>query len=320
MQLVKERLPLRDDLAEWTLLQFAFAPVPEQAGHALQFVHFGSDTPGWAGGQSGYSRTHGIEAGLELDAGENTPAGRVHVQVTGASIVVRGPWVVRWEVPGSEQSMAPAQPVRLQPLTACATRNNVTLRVEEAVMSDRVTQLRVGAEEMPDGMSFARVLTTDPATLSRASGLYLSDNLSGRYDFSWNMHWHPPADAVLAALPGLDEATLTFPAVNPLVRRVTLHVPSIEATVHDQVEFNVDVPAEIAFSPAEHGQMVSAPWPVDIPLDVGGFSFRFTQARLHQNGSTVLLELISETAPGGGITIASRVWRSSRSPHQAGAP
>jgi hypothetical protein len=118
------------------------------------------------------------------------PDGPFPVELEEAIILIRGPWNVTWTVPGADE--AGAAPVTLHPKDAIQARNGLTLGVEEVVLTDRLTGVRVGLEDPPPGAMLASGLRSYGSI--RHQGLALEDDRSRRYDHaegvSWTLAWN----------------------------------------------------------------------------------------------------------------------------------
>jgi hypothetical protein len=280
VQLVHEDLQLRDGSRQRTLLQFDIGLVPDQGDRTLRGLYLDGTAAGFSGSGSGYSRVGGLRASLDLREWQSIPSGSIRVWVRSAGVLIRGPWTITWTVPGADE--ARATPVTLHPANASQTRDDLTLRVDEVTLTDRLTAVTVGVEGPPPGMAFSRILTWNPAT--RRSELYLEDDRGRRYELSRDVSWRPSGS------PESDAKTLTFQPVQPLARRMTLHAPSMEVTLAGAAAFDVTVPNGLT-TEAHPGEVsASAPWGVDIPVEVAGYRLCFTQARLEElNGTTMLM-------------------------------
>ena len=280
VQLVQEELQLRDGSSQRTLLQFDIDLVPDQGDRALRGLHLASEIAIFSGSGGGYSRVGGLRSSLGLREGQPIPSGSIQVQAKSAGVLIRGPWTITWTVPGANE--ARAAPVTLRPTNASQTRDDLTLRVNEVTLTDRLTAVTVGLEGPPPGVAFSRILTWNPAT--RRNELYLEDDRGHRYELSQDVSWRPSGS------PESDAKTLTFQPVQPLARRMILHAPMVEIVLHGTAAFDVTVPTGLT-TEAHPGEVsASAPWGVDIPVEVASYRLRFTQARLEElNGTTVLM-------------------------------
>ena len=92
-------------------------------------------------------------------------------------------------------------------------------------------------------------------------GLFL-DGRSAGFSVQTSEVWKPSEVSV----------TLTFEPVQPLARRVTLHVPAVAATLPGTAAFDVTVPDGVAIVPHPDRPPVSAPWSVDVSVEMTGRS------------------------------------------------
>jgi len=286
-RLVQEEMRLRDGLTQETRLEFDIGPVLNQDGRALRAIFLEGESPGFGGGGSGYS---GLRASLHLREGQPISSGRIRVRVRSVNVLVRGPWQVTWTVPGADE--ARAAPVTLHPANASQAREGLTLRVDEVTLTDRLTAITVEMDNPPPDVAFSRIPSWNPATQRRE--LYLEDDRGRGYELSQDVGWRPSGS------PESDAKTLTFQPVQPLARRMTLHVPMVEIVLHGTAAFDVTVPAGMKMQPPlpDRPWSASAPWDVDILLEVAGYRLRLTQARLEELNDTTLL-LLSPSPPEG---------------------
>jgi len=280
-RLVQEPIVLPDGPGQRTVLQFDITPVPDQGDRALRGLHLESETAIFSGSGSGYNyRARIMRTSLNLREGQSIPLGSIQVRAESADMLIRGPWIITWTVPGADE--ATAAPVTLHPTNASQTRDGLTLRVDEVTLTDRLTAITVELDNPPPGVAFSRIPSWNPATQRRE--LYLEDDRGHRYELSQDVGWRPSGS------PESDAKTLTFQPVQPLARRMTLHAPSVEVTLTGAAAFDVTVPTGLT-TEAHPGEVsASAPWGVDIPVEVAGYQLRFTQARLEElNGTTMLM-------------------------------
>ncbi len=289
-RLIEEQMRLQDGPVQRTLLQFDVDPVPEQAGRALQGVYLDSEAAAFESGSGGYNfRTRIVRTSLELREGQPIPTGPIQVRVWSANLFIRGPWHITWTVPGvDEDSQETLPPVKLHPADASQTQDGLTVRVDEVVLTDRLTAVSVDLDDPPPGVTFSRILSWNPAT-SRHE-LALEDDRGRRYELTRDVYWQPPGET------GHDAETLTFQPVQPLARRLTLRAPAVEATLPGTAAFDVTVPSGLTMTLGgpDSPWLASAPWNVDVPLEIAGYRLHFTEARLEDLNGTTLLTLISD--------------------------
>lgn len=285
------RLEEKDDPDIPYQLTFDIAPVPDQPGRALRGISF--TTPlgsarGWGGGYSWPA--HRLKASISFDA---LPAGSIPVEVHHAEILVRGPWIISWAVPDADAAGdMQISPVTLNPANASQTRAGLTLRATEVTRTDRLTAVTIELDDALPNVTLNRVLRGHP--LTDTDGLYLEDDRGRRYAvIPWGLDWQPPGEQTPRTF-GFSETLkvserLIFEPLQPLARRVTLHVPAVEITQAGPAAFDVVVPAGVKVQPRAE----SASWLVDIPIEVAGYRVHFTEARLEERSGTIMLVLTS---------------------------
>ncbi len=295
-QLVQEEIRLPERSMQRTILQFDIGPVPEQEGRALRAIHPEGEPAIFNGGGGGYSMTDGLRSHLNLREGQSIPTGSIRVRVGSAGVLIRGPWNVTWTIPAAEEtSEARVAPVTLHPPNASQTRDGLTLRVNQVTQTDRLTAVMVALDDPPAGVALSQVLAWSPATDSR--DLYLEDDRGGRYETNWGVAWRPRGRQTSEVSKASElSQTLSFQPVQPLARRVTLHVPTVELILHGPAAFDVIVPTGVKVEPrSDPPWPASEPWDVDIPLEVAGYRVHLTQARLEELNGTTLLMLTSDS-------------------------
>lgn len=170
---------------------------------------------------------------------------------------------------------------------------DLTLRLDEAILSDRLTTVRLALAEAPAGVTLSGMDSF--AAYAPGQGATLRDDRGNDYGLpnSLGVRWHPAAGVG----PELD--TLTFAPLKPLARRL----PGLRVVWPGAAAFDVEVPAEVRLAPAGEGRpwLASAPWAVDIPLEVAGYRLRFAEAWLEETNGTTMLRLTSAPyAPPSG--------------------
>jgi hypothetical protein len=293
-RLVQEELALRDGPVQRTLLQFNVDPVPDQNGRTLYGIGLVGDIDRFEGGSGGYEpQTGTIRTGLHLRDGAKMPNGPIEVRVEYASIAFHGPWTLTWTVPGAgEAGQALAVPISRHPENASQTRQDLTLRVSQAVQTDRLTAVTVTLGDSPHGVVLNRVMSWNPTT--ETDDLYLEDDLGKRYSLSHGATWRPRREEVPEAswFPLISQ-TLSFEPLQPLARRVSLHVPAVELLLEGSISFDVWVPEGVEMQPrSEPPWPASEPWAVDVPLDLAGYRLHLASARLEGINNTTSLVLI----------------------------
>lgn len=288
-----------------TRYQLAFDMVAEKTKNG-QLTEISLEIPAldaiWGHGVLINDRTH-IQP--DINFFDTLPDGPFTVEIVSAGFFIEGPWELDWDVPGAEESQHTVSPITLHPTTAQATQNGITLRVEEATMSDRLSAITVQVEDLPPEMSFNGLLSwnlvnnaNDLDDFDDLDDLYLSDSLGGRYTETLSyLDWRPNRQLGPPMLAEPNKSKLIWPKVDPLAQRVTLHVPAIEVIWQDYVEFEIAMPQEMVLQPTDNGTLVSDPWPVEIPLNVAGYAINITEANLSRRDDHVRLELAIEQIP-----------------------
>ena len=309
---VEEIMISFDDSEPETRLEFDIGPVPDQRDRELRGIHLDGYAAGFSGSGGGYSVTGGLRASLTLKEEEPIPTGPIRVGVESASVLFRGPWNVTWTVPGADETdKAKAAPVTLHPANASQTRAGLTLRVDEVTLTDRLTAVTVkGSSLSPDvmvgidspglGGPSNWILEWHPVNRS-SDGQPPDKDLQGRrYERTRETGWQPHDEQTSEVLETSEVSeTLAFEPVQPLARRITLHVPAVGATLPDVAAFDAIVPAGVEMQPpSDRPWSASEPWDVDVPVEVADYQLRFTHARLEELNGTILLVLTSAPFEG----------------------
>jgi hypothetical protein len=317
-RLVEEEWHGRDGPAKETLLQFDIGPVPDQDDRALRGIGLESETPGFNGGGGGYNySTNRLRASLNLREGQSIPTSPIEVRVNRASVLIRGPWNVAWTVPGADEaSEAKVAPVTLHPAKASQIRAGLTLYVDKVTLTDRLVAVTVKGKSLSPDVTvgwnspslegpFNWILEWHPATWGSEGqppekDLYLEDDWGRRYAHTRRIGWRPRGEQTSEALETPEvSATLVFEPVQPLARRLTLHVPAVRVTLPGAAAFDVTVPDGVEMQPSsDRPWSASAPWNVGIPVEIAGYPLRFTQARQEELHGTTLLVLTSAPFEG----------------------
>mgnify|MGYP005839545271 CR=1 FL=1 len=287
-RLVEEIVSTREGSERRIALEFGVIPGPERDGRALTWLNLDGGAAGFSGaGGHGSAERGRMTATVYLAEGQPIPHGTVRVEVRHARITYRGPWTISWPVPGTDAN-GTATPTVLHPQVS-ERHGELTLRLEEAVLSDRLTCLRLALADAPEGVTLSGMDSW--AAVAPGQGPALGDDRGRDYGppNSLGVRWKPSGDT------GPDLATLTFAPLQPLARRLTLRLPGVRVAWPGRAEFDVEVPAGVVLEPAGDGRpwRVSAPWAVDIPLEVAGYRLRFVEARLEETNGTTMLVLTS---------------------------
>ncbi len=281
-----------------SLLEFDLGPIEEREGLSLVSITLMDESRGLYGfiGRtiSGGKTTY--KGRVEFQAGQ-TPTGVVTFDVTRADILVHGPWLVSWDVPGKEAT-APVLPVHVSRAPVSKPGDVPQPVLEEALLSDRLTAVKLDAIGLPPGGTFLWVLPYDPFTYNPGqaiSGLYLEDAWGRRYEAGRNLAFL----RLNGDDPAYDPRWSLFAPLAPFAQRLTLHIPGMEILLPGKASFEVDVPEQVDFHPEEYTVMVVAGpgtgsqqtrtrwvsdiWPVDIYIDVAGCRLRLNQAQIERD-------------------------------------
>jgi hypothetical protein len=280
-----------------TVLGFDVAAVSDQNDASLAIFRIDSSSPAWGSGPGSLNLGEGtMSVSLALERDAALAAGSVDVEVTGASVILHGPWRMHWPIPGRVGDEG--APAPLHPVGATDRHDGVTLQLVEAVHTDRLTQLRIDLQDPPAGMRLGALVLWDAATLR--NGLVLEDDRGRQYEpGNSNTRWLQKGEATFGPDgPQAGSQSLVLPAVDPLARRFTVTFPAIEVLRPGAGSFVVTVPADVELQdqPQALGMKESAPWPVDVAVQVGDQTVRYTQAILTARRAELWLTL--GNAPG----------------------
>lgn len=291
-RLVEEQIGSFDDAQKRLILQFDIAPAGHGEDIALCGLWLESAETGFRSGSTGgYDPQSGqVRAGLDVADETRIPTGVINVRVSGATLCLNDLWAVTWEVPGTATASGmDAVPVTHAIERVNQTRNGLTLQVEEVVLTDRLTGVKVALNPSIEGEALATDHRWGGLSIV-AQALTLTDDRGRNYVPSRAVAWRP----YQALQP--DSATLTFGPLEPLARRLTLHVPAVTVVEPAAASFEVLVPdgLTLALDPTGPPWRVSEPWPVEIDVNVAEYRLRFSEARLEDLNGTTLLALTSE--------------------------
>jgi len=295
-RLIEEELGRPEEVSHRTVLEFALDPAMDE-DVALSELQLDGEAAGFqAGSLGGYDpQSKRMLAGVALEAGEPIPSGMIELRIAGARIHLRDTWTITWEVPGTgNETEGRRGPLRLHPEEAKQTRNGLTLRVQEVVLTDRLTGVQVGLEDAPPSITLAAGLRWSGPGL-HVRGLRLEDDRGYRYGVPRGMYWGPYNE------PEPDLTAFAFEAVQPLARRITLHVPAVAVTQPASAAFDIIVPEGLEMRAGTHETpwLASGAWETDVHLEVAGHRLHFTEARLEDlNGGSALTLLSEPYAPG----------------------
>ncbi len=295
-RLVNEELGSPEDLILRPTLWFDIVPVVQDGIMGLCGLRFDGAVAGFRPGSvGGYSpQSQQVRAGLVIEEGHPMPSGVIHVPIDGARLCIHDVWTVSWDVPGSADGVeTDLTPVVIHPTQAAQTRHGLTLQVEKVVLTDRLTHVRVGLVDPPEGTTLSAALRWSWPNV-RPEGLSLTDDRGHTYALAravgWGRGW---AD-------GVDLTAMDFEPSEPPARWLTLNIPAAEIVTSATAGFEVIVPDGFTI---EHGLgdapwAVSPSWEVDIPVALGEVQLRFTRAHLAElNGTTMLMLRSAPTAP-----------------------
>jgi hypothetical protein len=275
----------------WAELRLDFDPVQEQDGITLCGVQVTAETNGFqSGGGGGYNRTSNrMRAVLDVPEGEPLPKGSVDLVISGAQLCLNETWRFSWEIPFTDPAeMTRAMPLRYRPEGAAQTHKGLTLEVEEAVLTDRLTWVAVGLADAPKDVTLFRGYSPrGPGAYPR--GVALTDDRGHVYEHPFSVSWRPSERS--DPHPG----GFVFEPLQPLARRLTLQLPALAVVQADPKVLDVIVPegVPVTLDASDAPWAMSEPWKVDIALEVAGYPVHYTQAQLQEVNGTTLLFLTS---------------------------
>ncbi|MGD2103679.1 MAG: hypothetical protein PVJ55_01005, partial [Anaerolineae bacterium] len=125
----------------------------------------------------------GEEKARPSAVGEALPLHPFTVTVRRVGVSVRGPWTLSWSVPGAEEQDASVSPLTLRPEDVGQTRGPLSLTMDRATLTDRLTAVRLAAGPLP-GDAEVRFPSgsEDPAP-------YLEDDRGRRYELEEDVGW-----------------------------------------------------------------------------------------------------------------------------------
>ncbi len=291
-RLIEERIGRPGEEERRTVLWFDVAPTAQDGEIGLCGLRLDGRTAGFRSGTLGNYDPHSkrFHAGLDVEDGRRVASGPITVRVDSARLCLDATWTLSWEVPDAASAgEAGIEPMALHPANSAQTRNGLTLALEEAVLTDRLTAVKVGLLDPPQDVTLHAALRwTWPD--SSPEGLALTDNRGHAYAPSRTVSW----GAHITLEPDL--TAFAFEPLQPLARRLTLHVPAVAVVEPATAAFDVTVPEGLALTPgdSETPWLASASWEVDIPLALAGYELGFTEARLEDLNGRTLLRLVSE--------------------------
>jgi len=272
-----------DEARDAYRLTLALSLPPAAEGKQLVAVDVGvqaDSAPGYLGssGQSGRDLTQTMAVYFE-----SMPTGVLRLQLEGASVMVQGPWSFSWPVPGGPTT--PVSPRVLRP-DAASARHGPALRVEEVVETDQLTAVTLELRDAPADTTLERLPATVPD--GQRDLYHLTDDLGNHYDPGTSVGWQPADDTAF------HPNRLVFPAVAPLARSVTLQAAAIEVAHRAPATLAVTIPEGLSTNGPFDSDGRSAPVLVDASLELENYRLRFSEARLVQLNSTVMLALTTD--------------------------
>ncbi len=293
---------------QYPALEFTLDPLEQQGGISLSSVDlqnedlhiYGNVGRGYTNGKMDFLGK------LSFRETGSIPSGIITLQVTGAEILVDGPWEAIWDIPGKDQANV-VLPVRLKPTPPSQPDGEIQPVIQEVFLSDRLTAIHFGAINLPAGITFTRILpyTEYPSNpLINPIKLYMEDNLGYRYPFSDD-------EVILQSSEEQDNHSrwVYFTPMQLFAKAIHAHIPAIELNIAGQASFTVDIPQNPTFKEKKNiaigiggggsDPMVTMtswatdPWSVDIRFDIAGYELQLDQALLvHDEYSSAPYQLI----------------------------
>ncbi len=286
-RLIEEELGRPEEVSHRIVLEFTLDPaVGEEIG--LSGVRLDGEAAGFrAGSTGGYDpRSNRLRAGVVVETGERIPSGTITIGITGAGVTLHDTWTITWEIPrDGDETEGRRGPLTLHPEEAQQTRNGLTLGVQEVVLTDRLTGVQVGLEDAPPSLTLAGGLRRSGPGV-HVPGLTLQDDRGDRYGRPRDVYWAPYNE------PDPNLAAFAFEALQPLARRLILHVPAVAVMQPASAAFDVTVPQGVTLSldATDAPWPASEPWEIDIPVEIGAYHLQFSEAQLAEvNGTTTLM-------------------------------
>jgi hypothetical protein len=289
--LIEEEIGSGEGARRRTVLQFDVVRPPEQGGRVLSAVYLDGEAAGFRAGSSGGGSPHAsvFHAGLEVEQGDPIPEGLIQLNIVHANLKLDESWEVTWRIPGSdEDAEAKPAPITLHPQESVEIDSGLSLALDEVVLTDRLTAIRVALGEAPPGVTLHRISHVSP---DQRNELSLEDDRRRSYGEPWlrDVFWRPSEQ------PEPDVSRLTFDPVQALARRMTLEVPAMAVTEPASATFNVTLPEGMtpSLDATDAPWPASQPWEIDIPVQIGPYDLRFSKAQLAEVNGTMTLMLTS---------------------------
>lgn len=291
-RLIEEEIGSREEPRRRTVLQLDVLRPPEQEERVLTAIGLDGEDAGFRGGSTSGGRPGAdtFHIGLVVEQGDPIPDGLIQVKVVRAELALNHTWEVTWSIPGAERvEEAKSAPVTLHPEEKVQVDSGLALALDEVVLTDRLTAIKVALDEPPPGMTIHRISHVSP---DRRHELTLEDDHGRSYGEPWqrDVFWRPPEQ------PGPDVSRLTFDPVQPLARRMTLQVPALVVIEPTTAAFDVTVPEGLTLTlDADNAPWpASQPWEIDVPVQIARHILRFSEAQLMGVNGTTTLRLTSE--------------------------
>lgn len=222
---------------------------------------------------------------------DTLPKGSLALIIDQAQISVKGPWIFHWKVPGQagKDTAVQAAPRHIYPQKVQSERNGLTIKLDEVVLSDRVSALKLSAQGAGPGWQIFNLQT-------------------GSLENQWGQKIDWPQSVILKESTGNSgngtfvplPNTISFGPLPPLSSQLNLTLESVDLFHPGQAAMDVEVPSGLAFAAEQYpvtvsgegqaerlamrSRLVSKSWPVDLAVDLSGYRIHFTQARLEKNG------------------------------------
>jgi hypothetical protein len=172
-EFVEEEMDLRDGTFREVVLRFDLAPVAEEANRSLLGLHLDARDAGFRGSTGGYDVANKtFRTGLTLDEGAPLPAGEIEVKLSRATVLIKGPWELSWQLPGNADTAASRATLTQSytPRDASATQAGITLSVLAAAHGEDETALQVRVHWNEPGREFLNGFWETELVLARRAG------------------------------------------------------------------------------------------------------------------------------------------------------
>jgi hypothetical protein len=230
---------------------------------------------------------------------DQVPNASIDVSITEVSVQFNGPWDVTWNLPQTNETSVGS--MRTLKPEAPQTHNGVTLNVNKALLSDRLSVLYLSATGLPQDGQLASLYGLTPG------GAYSKNRLFDQ----WNQEISFPQDVTWAPMgePDYSPTRLLFAPLPLLSQSMRLEIPAVQVSLPADAALEFEIPPDLPLYPEEYPvqviggggpertvtqtHWVSDYWPMDISLQFDDFSLQFDQARLVQEpNSPVQLNIL----------------------------